>query len=194
MISVKALEWTQDVFGDGTCLRQNVWFADRYQIVESPSGKYDLRSGTYAICDTLDEAKSVAQADYSARIMSAIEPAGETMTQQEAMIREATGREPEEPAGVGVETPPPQTHEGEHKELVWVQNLKGFIKGEFPADERWKRIFLERLDAPLRNMVPTEKMVDACIEANTRAKLFGGDPRDWVKAGLRAALTKEGEQ
>lgn len=37
--------------------------------------------------DTLDAAKSAAFADYSARIMSAIEP-----------------------AGVGVETPPPQTH------------------------------------------------------------------------------------
>jgi len=46
------------------------------------------------------------------------------------------------------------------KEVVWIQNLKGFIKGTFPADERWKKIFIEQLDrlnedelARLRRMV-----------------------------------------
>lgn len=32
-------------------------------------------------------------------------------------------------------------------EMVWVQNLKGFIQGTFPADEKWKTIFIEQLDA-----------------------------------------------
>jgi hypothetical protein len=31
-------------------------------------------------------------------------------------------------------------------ETVWIQNLKGFIKGTFPADERWKTIFIEQLE------------------------------------------------
>jgi len=32
-------------------------------------------------------------------------------------------------------------------EKVWVQNLKSFVNGRFPADERWKKIFIEHLDA-----------------------------------------------
>jgi hypothetical protein len=35
---------------------------------------------------------------------------------------------------------------GMKMETVWVQNLKGFIRGVFPADERWKKIFIEKLD------------------------------------------------
>lgn len=35
----------------------------------------------------------------------------------------------------------------------------------------------------------TEEMIEACIVANTNAKLFGGNPRDWVRAGLTAALS-----
>lgn len=35
----------------------------------------------------------------------------------------------------------------------------------------------------------TDEMVEAAIVANTRAKLFGGEPRDWVRAALEAALS-----
>ena len=35
----------------------------------------------------------------------------------------------------------------------------------------------------------TDEMVDAAIRANTNAKLFGGEPRDWVRAALEAALS-----
>lgn len=110
---VKPLEWKQTVIGDGTVLRQNAWISGHYQIVESPSGKYDLRGDTYVICDTLKEAQTAAFADYSARIMSAIEPAGVTMTMQplgdefQAAIGDREGLY--EPAGVGVETAPPLT-------------------------------------------------------------------------------------
>jgi len=31
-------------------------------------------------------------------------------------------------------------------EIVWIQNLKGFIEGKFPADERWKKIFVDQLN------------------------------------------------
>lgn len=31
-------------------------------------------------------------------------------------------------------------------EIVWIQNLKGFIEGTFPADKRWKNIFIEQLN------------------------------------------------
>jgi len=34
-------------------------------------------------------------------------------------------------------------------QLVWVQNLIGFINGQFPADEKWKSIFVEQLAALL---------------------------------------------
>lgn len=35
----------------------------------------------------------------------------------------------------------------------------------------------------------TDEMIDAAIRANTNAKLFGGEPRDWVRAALEAALS-----
>lgn len=75
-VKVRELEWVMHVIGDGTPLRQNTWAADKYyyQIVESPSGKFDLRRGTYAICDTLEAAKAAAQSDYERRILSALEP------------------------------------------------------------------------------------------------------------------------
>lgn len=71
-VRVKALEWVNVVIGDGSPFRQQTWTSDRYQIVESPSGKFDLRHGAYAVCDTLEAAKAAAQADYEARILSAL--------------------------------------------------------------------------------------------------------------------------
>lgn len=44
----------------------------------------------------------------------------------------------------------PATAQGE-QQLVWVQNLIAFIKGQFPADERWKSIFVERLSICANN-------------------------------------------
>lgn len=72
-VKVKPLEWRHEIIGCGTPLRQSSWSADRYQIVESPSGKFDLRLGAYAICNTLEEAKAAAQTDYESRIVSALE-------------------------------------------------------------------------------------------------------------------------
>lgn len=43
-------------------------------------------------------------------------------------------------------------------QLVWVQNLIGFIKGQFPADDRWKSIFVEKLSA--LSTVPTGMVLD----------------------------------
>lgn len=34
----------------------------------------------------------------------------------------------------------------------------------------------------------TDRMIDACIEANTHSKLWCDDPREWVREGLAAAL------
>ncbi|MDW5314986.1 hypothetical protein [Rhizobium sp. PL01] len=45
----------------------------------------------------------------------------------------------------------------------------------------------------LVGMQVTARMVDACIEANTRAKLFGGEPREWVRVGIQAALAVASE-
>jgi len=79
--SVKPLEWRHSIIGEFTPLELNAWSSDSafqseaYRIVESPSGRYDLHRGAYAICETLDEAKAAAQADYERRILSAIEPA-----------------------------------------------------------------------------------------------------------------------
>lgn len=40
----------------------------------------------------------------------------------------------------------------------------------------------------------TDEMVEAAIRANTNAKLFGGEPRDWVRAALEAALSTLSER
>lgn len=84
--SVKPLVWRHSIIGEFTPLELNAWSSDSafqseaYRIVESPSGKYDLHRGAYAICETLDEAKAAAQADYERRILSAIETAPATPT------------------------------------------------------------------------------------------------------------------
>jgi hypothetical protein len=72
-VRVKKLEWRERAIGDGTPLRQMSWEADIYQIVQSPSGNYDLRRGTYAICETIEAAKAAAQAHHDARILSALD-------------------------------------------------------------------------------------------------------------------------
>ncbi len=73
-VHVKPLEWNFHVIGDGSVLRQNSWVSDRYQIIASLSGKYDLRGGAYKLCDTLEEAQAAAQSDYERRILRAIDP------------------------------------------------------------------------------------------------------------------------
>lgn len=60
------LNWTHGVIGDGTPLRQNEWTAGPYQIVESPSGSFDLRRGAFAVRWSLGDAMEFAQAHYDA--------------------------------------------------------------------------------------------------------------------------------
>ncbi len=42
-------------------------------------------------------------------------------------------------------------------ETVWIQNLKGFINGVFPADDRWKKIFIDQLERIDQAPNPHEK-------------------------------------
>ena len=63
-------------------------------------------------------------------------------------------------------------------ELVWIQNLKGFVRGVFAADDLWKKIFIEQLDN-VNNQVEDirgEDWENACHEllwATGHKQLFG---------------------
>jgi hypothetical protein len=42
------------------------------------------------------------------------------------------------------------------REMVWIQNLKGFIRGVFPANDQWKEIFIRQLNALYARPSPSE--------------------------------------
>jgi hypothetical protein len=117
-VKVKELEWGERVHGTWHAFAAVAYSAFQ----DMGNGKYFVRLAFPAEdflgpFDTLEAAKSAAQADYSTRIMSAIEPAGvKTVKQQDIedlhKLAEMVGAtfKPHEPAGVGVETPPPSTH------------------------------------------------------------------------------------
>jgi hypothetical protein len=50
-------------------------------------------------------------------------------------------------------------------QLVWVQNLIGFVKGQFPADERWTSIFVRELEALSLTSPPATKGVTEALRA-----------------------------
>lgn len=73
-VKVKALEWREDKLQDG----RKKWLSSEEVITEThPSWEHQGFHLFHAAktFDTVDEAKAAAQADYSARILSAIEPA-----------------------------------------------------------------------------------------------------------------------
>ncbi|MFK0330877.1 hypothetical protein ACIQUB_07115 [Rhizobium sp. NPDC090275] len=89
-------------------------------------------------------------------------------------------------------------------ELVWIQNLKGFIAGKFPADDRWKAIFIEQLDlvnkedaarrqqapSPTHNVVATAADVNSAFDPANEA--FGMAFRDGFKEGWVFAVDASG--
>jgi hypothetical protein len=55
-------------------------------------------------------------------------------------------------------------------EIVWIQNLKGFIEGKFTANERWKEIFIEQLDRVNEENQEERKQTAALLNEQPAAK------------------------
>lgn len=75
------------------------------------------------------------------------------------------------------------------EQLVWVQNLIGFLNGQFPADERWKAVFVERLAAlPREAPVAVDEIITALYRRfkDWSKRGFGPDDVTWceVKADV----------